>query len=62
MQIAVVEVNDAARFAEKVRGVALPVVVFRPLERQCSVDEARAACDRLQRDLAPLGQYAGYIV
>jgi hypothetical protein len=23
---------------------------------------ARAACDRLQRDLAPIGDFAGYLV
>jgi hypothetical protein len=39
-----------------------PVIVSRRLESPRSVAEARAACDALQRDLAPLGQFAGYIV
>jgi hypothetical protein len=61
-QIVVVEVADPATFAEKARESSVPVVSFRPLVRQCSVADARAACDHLQRDLAPFGQYAGYIV
>jgi hypothetical protein len=40
----------------------LPVVVVRPLAQSLPIDDARAACDQLQRDLAPLGQFAGYIV
>jgi hypothetical protein len=41
---------------------ARPVIALRPLETRTELDAARAACDRLQRDLAPLGQFAGYIV
>ena len=40
----------------------LPVLVSRPLPTPLPIDQARAACDALQRDLAPLGQFAGYIV
>lgn len=40
----------------------LPVVVHRPAGPLSSVADGRAACDRLQRDLAPCGQFAGYIV
>lgn len=61
-QLALVEVGDVASLAEKTRGISVPVVFFRPLVRQEAVESARAACDRLQRDLAPFGQYAGYIV
>jgi Glycosyl hydrolases family 2 len=39
-----------------------PVVITRYLEPPVGLGEARAACDTLQRDLAPLGQFAGYIV
>jgi len=39
-----------------------PVVITRYLEPPVGLIEARAACDILQRDLAPLGQFAGYIV
>jgi hypothetical protein len=52
--------------AELVRRVAaltgLPIVAVRPLANPLPVNQARAACDVLQRDLAPLGQFAGYIV
>src|SRR5262249_42557175 len=40
----------------------LPMLVAHPLFRPMPIDEARAACDALQRDLAPVGQFAGYIV
>jgi hypothetical protein len=39
-----------------------PVIAFRRLDSVASVADARAACDVLQRDLAPIGQFAGYIV
>jgi hypothetical protein len=40
----------------------LPIIVVRPLDSPIAITEARAACDQLQRDLAPVGQFAGYIV
>jgi hypothetical protein len=40
----------------------LPVIVHRPAGALDSVAAGRAACDRLQHELAPLGQFAGYIV
>jgi hypothetical protein len=39
-----------------------PIVATRYLDRPLELDAARAACDALQRDLAPLGQFAGYVV
>jgi hypothetical protein len=39
-----------------------PVIAFRRLDSPSSVPDARAACDVLQRDLAPSGQFAGYVV
>ena len=42
--------------------VELPVIACRPLAQQLPLAEARAACDELQRDLAPIGQFAGYVV
>lgn len=39
-----------------------PVIVSRSLAAPVDLREARAACDKLQRDLAPIGQFAGYIV
>ena len=39
-----------------------PIIAVRPLPSPLPIDQARAACDQLQRDLAPIGQFAGYIV
>ena len=41
--------------------VDLPIVAVRR-GRFASLAEARAGCDQLQADLAPLGQFAGYVV
>jgi hypothetical protein len=40
----------------------LPIIAVRPLPSSLPLDQARSACDQLQRDLAPIGQFAGYIV
>jgi hypothetical protein len=40
----------------------LPIIAVRPLPHRLPIEEARAECDRLQRDLAPIGQFAGYVV
>jgi len=39
-----------------------PIVAVRRLHSPHAVDQARAACDKLQRDLASIGQFAGYVV
>jgi len=39
-----------------------PVVAVRYLTGPRPLDQARAACDQLQRDLAGIGQFAGYVV
>lgn len=40
----------------------LPLVAVRKLHAPLPISDARAACDALQRELAPIGQFAGYIV
>lgn len=40
----------------------IPLIAIRPAGKLESVATGRAACDRLQRDLAHHGQFAGYIV
>jgi hypothetical protein len=40
----------------------IPIVAYRGLRPSADLPTARAACDALQRDLAPLGQFAGYVV
>ncbi len=61
-QLAVVETRDPADVAARVAGCRLPIVVHRPAGALESVAAGRAACDRLQRDLAGLGDWSGYIV
>jgi hypothetical protein len=40
----------------------VPVLAFRAAADLATVSDARAACDQLQRDLAPAGDFAGYLV
>jgi hypothetical protein len=40
----------------------VPVLAFRAAGGMATVADARAACDQLQRDLAPVGDFAGYLV
>lgn len=54
--------DDADSFARLAAAASVPVVAMRPLAQPLPLDVARAACDRLQRDLAPIGQLAGYVV
>jgi hypothetical protein len=61
-QVAVVEVAALSAFAQKIVGCNLPIVAYRPELSPVTIETARAACDRLQRDLAPYGDFAGYIV
>lgn len=61
-QVIVVEVAEPAELAEKIAGCSLPIVAYRPELRPLEVAMARAACDRLQRDLAQIGDFAGYLV
>jgi hypothetical protein len=57
-----IDANDARSFSEMVSTLNLPVLAARPLESPLPIAQARAACDELQRDIAPIGQFAGYIV
>jgi hypothetical protein len=50
---------------EPIAGLAdcrLPVIAIRPAGQLQDVAHGRRACDHLQRELAPYGQFAGYIV
>lgn len=59
---AMAQVRDAAKFADWASRLSRAVIAYRPLAEAADPATARAACDRLQRDLAPYGQFAGYIV
>lgn len=54
-----VEAAKAEQFCEANH---LPLIVERTAEPHASSSDARVACDRLQRDLAGTGQFAGYVV
>ena len=54
--------QDLRWLAEVYSSVLLPKIAQRPLAAPLQIDEARAACDRLQSDLASIGQFAGYVV
>ncbi len=48
--------------ADALQAENLPVIIHRSLSHPLEIAQARAACDKLQADLAPIGQFAGYIV
>lgn len=61
-KIAFVEVSDPPQFAEKIAHCEVPIVAVRQVKPYQTLTVARSACDRLQADLAPHGDFAGYIV
>lgn len=60
--LVVVDASDREQLAAGGKGTELPVIAMRKLSEALDLSAARAECDRLQRDLAKLGQFAGYIV
>jgi hypothetical protein len=38
----------------------MPIIVYRPAPENATIEEGRSACDRLQAELAPVGDFAGY--
>jgi hypothetical protein len=54
--------DDPSALARLAAQTLLPVVAVRRLAMPVPLEQARGACDVLQRDLAPLGQFAGYVV
>ena len=56
------ESEDAAAMVDAVADRDIPVIAFRPAGQLMEIAKARAACDALQRDLAPQADLAGYIV
>ena len=56
----VADASAPADFVATYSGSGRPVFAFR--QQRGSVAERRAGCDRLQADLAPPGNFAGYIV
>ena len=48
--------------ARRTANCGLPVLAYDPRAEDKAIQDARSACDALQRDLAPVGEFAGYIV
>jgi Glycosyl hydrolases family 2 len=61
-QIIFAEVGNVADFAQQTKICVRPVIAVRPLPQPGKIEQSRAACDVLQRDLAPYGDFAGYVV
>jgi hypothetical protein len=57
-----VSADEPERIAQASTLTELPIIAARYLEPTVGLAAARAACDALQRHLAPLGQFAGYVV
>jgi len=60
--VVICECGDAADLGRWAASCRLPVIVRRPAACRDGPVEARAECDRLQRDLAGSGDFAGYFV
>lgn len=56
------EASQLASCGAVVSHTDIPILVWRAARPSDNVLALRAACDRLQRDLAPTGDFAGYIV
>jgi hypothetical protein len=61
-QIIFAEVGELDHFANRFENSSRPVIAVRPLPHTAKIEPARAACDVLQGDLAPYGDFAGYVV
>jgi hypothetical protein len=60
-QAVIVEISDIDSLTAA-RQLQLPIIVYRPHADAQTAEQARAACDQLQREAAPLGDFAGYFV
>jgi hypothetical protein len=61
-QLAICPVESIETFANVTRDCQTPILAVRQISPKTSITDARAACDRLQFDLAPYGDVAGYLV
>jgi hypothetical protein len=60
--VALCEASDLARFSGCAQETRLPVIAERCTTQRLPPNAARAECDRLQSDLADVGDFAGYVV
>ena len=61
-QLLVRDADNPQQFATDVKESELPILARRRLSQSSPLIQARVACDQLQADLAPLGDFAGYLV
>ena len=61
-QLIFCDATNLAELGDVKRRLPLPIVAERRLNGDYTLAEARRECDHLQRDLAPLGDFAGYVV
>jgi hypothetical protein len=54
--------SDASVVASRLAAAKFPIVAYRPLPQVGDVATARLHCDLLQAELAPSGDFAGYVV
>lgn len=50
------------RFQSLFGSSTIPVLAIRSVDPKINVNDRRIVCDRLQRDMAPIGDFAGFIV
>lgn len=62
IDIVVCEDDASQQIATMASGITLPVMAWRRAGGCDELAEARRACDLLQRDLASLGEFAGFLV
>ena len=55
------DVDDPALFVVQTKELQIPVVACRQMESELSPQNIRTACEQLQQDLAPYGDFAGYL-
>ncbi|MDA1052123.1 MAG: hypothetical protein O3C40_16810 [Planctomycetota bacterium] len=61
-QVVFCDETNQQQLRDALTQMPLPIVAERRLNGGYTLKEARRECDHLQRDLAPLGDFAGYIV
>jgi hypothetical protein len=61
-QIIFAEIGDLSDLARRIGNCDRPIIAVRRLAQPAKIDQARAACDVLQGDLAKYGDFAGYVV
>jgi hypothetical protein len=61
-QFAFCPAESIGTFTDAIRDCQAPILAVRQMPAKTSISEARTSCDRLQFDLAPVGDFGGYLV